>query len=1066
MPSHNAIHRSSDRNLPRFSSDGQEKTGVEEKSRSARKNGSNTRSLFLEGGVLVRTKLSKSNRVVWRSEFPKFVLRAAAFMLAVLLTTWAVNRAAAQGIFGRIAGSVTDSQGGAIAGVKITIVNEETRRERQTTTDPNGYYVASDLPVGVYSVIAEQSGFKTVKKTGNDLVAGARLTVDVGLEIGAMSQQVEVAAVAESVNTTSGELSRTIDSSQMKTVALEARKYMQLLSLTPGTGLTVDDPLSLTTSLAINNQSVNGNRPDSNALSVDGGFNMDSGSNASQVNNVGIDFIREVAIKSSNFSAEYGRNSGASINVVTRSGGDSYHGTVFEFIRNEKLDAKNPAPNAVKTPLRFNDFGWDVGGPIKRGKLFFFAGEEWKRIRLTAVPQSRTLPTAAELTGDFSALLALPTPIQLHEPGKPGTPIPGNRLDLDPNTPLTTDGIAIAKIYSTMTALASGLSPFPKGATIPIALNATFQPNNPFNWRQDLVRLDYRLNDKNSLYGRYLHDNFNLVDGFGTFVDAGVLPTTPTHRLRPGYGIQIGETWFITPQIVNQAKINASWNGQRIPPAGVNWQRATYGFAFPQLFPGGRYPDGIPDISINSGGGMPGISGTQGPDFSLLSPTVDIAPADDITWQKGSHTFKTGVLVARNRKDQNGRSRYTGQVAFSNSAANANTTGTAFADALLGNFLSYTEASDDPIGHFRFKDVEAYVYDSWKATRRFSLEFGLRYQHDGPTYTQANNIVSFDPGKFDPTQAVTLTANGNAIDTTKGGNRLNGLVRAGNGVPADHLARVPNGNSPSVLAVPAGAPRGFYDVEHLFAPRFGFSYSPFKDDRTAIRGGIGLFYDKPEGNIIFSHLNIPPFIPSSTFPNANISNPPLGAAGAASLLGVSAIDPNLTLARTTNYSLGVQREMPWGVLMEVSYVGNEQRHVLRQPDINLPTFAQLQANAALAAPLPFNRLRPYQGYTTIRMYLSDSTANYNALQVYATKRKGDFQATVSYTWSKTLADSSSLTANPDNWRDRSYNYGVADFDRRHLFATTYFYDSPLFRRRGGVVGAPPGGWATKRLTRA
>src|SRR6267378_2881369 len=587
--------------------------------------------LIFEGGDFVKTKLSKSNQAVRRGEFPRLVLKVAVFALASVLTICAAGTAA-QGIFGRISGTVTDAQGGSVAGVKITIVNEETKLERQTTTDSNGYYVASDLPVGVYSVIAEQSGFKTVKKTGNDLVAGARMTVDLSLVVGEVSQRVEVAAVAETINTTSGELARVIDSSQVKTVALNARNYMQLLSLTPGTALTVDDQLSLTTSLAINNQSVNGNRPDSNALSVDGGFNMDSGSNASQVNNVGIDFIREVAIKSSNFSAEYGRNSGASINVVTRSGGDSYHGTVFEFIRNEKLDAKNPAPGALKTPLRFNDFGWDFGGPIKRGKLFFFAGEEWKRIRLTATPQTRTVPTAAELTGDFSALLALPTPVQLHEPGKPGTPIPGNRLDLDPNAPLTTDGIAIAKIYSTMTALASAVSPFiPKNATIPIARTATFQPNNPFNWRQDILRLDYHLNDKHNLYSRYLHDNFDLVDGFGTFVDAGVLPTTPTHRLRPGYGIQLGEVWFITPNIVNQARISTSWNGQRIPPAGVNWQRATYGFTFPQLFPGGRFPDGIPDISIAALGLMPSISGTQGPDFSLLSPTADIAPSEDVT---------------------------------------------------------------------------------------------------------------------------------------------------------------------------------------------------------------------------------------------------------------------------------------------------------------------------------------------------------------------------------------------------------------------------------------------------
>jgi hypothetical protein len=180
---------------------------------------------------------------------------------------------------------------------------------------------------------------------------------------------------------------------------------------------------------------------------------------------------------------------------------------------------------------------------------------------------------------------------------------------------------------------------------------------------------------------------------------------------------------------------------------------------------------------------------------------------------------------------------------------------------------------------------------------------------------------------------------------------------------------------------------------------------------------------------------------------------------------VSAIDPHLKLARTTSYSLGVQHEMPWGVLFEASYVGNEQRHILRQPDINLPTFAALQANAALPAPLPLNRLRPYQGYTSIRIYLSDSTANYNAFQVYATKRKGDFMATVSYTWSKTLADSSSLTANPDNWRDRKYNYGVADFDRRHVFATTYFYDSPLFRHRGGFVATAVGGWQISGITR-
>ncbi len=1021
---------------------------------------------FFEGGVLVRTKLSKSNQVVWGGEFPGWVLKTAAFMLAVLLTTWVVDTAAAQSIFGRIAGTVTDSQGGAIAGVRITIVNEETKLERQTTTDPSGYYVASDLPAGAYSVIAEQSGFKTLKKTGNDLSAGARLTVDLTLPIGEISQKIEVADVAETVNTTSGELARTIDSNEVKDVALNGRNYMQLLSLIPGVAIQTDDELNLTTSLATNNQSVNGNRNDSNSLSVDGGFNLDSGSNSSQINNVGIDFIREVAVKSSNFSAEYGRNSGASVNVVTRSGGDRFHGTLFEFIRNNVLDARDPTPGAVKGPLRFNDFGWDFGGPIKRGKLFFFAGEEWKRIRRFANAATRNLPTAAEISGDFSALLALPAPIVLKTPANApaGCAITSNVMS---PACITSDGKAIGAVYTAMRQVASSVNDIlSKTGSV-----GTFQPTNPFDWREDLVRIDYSISKNHSLYGRYIHDNYNLIDPFGTFSQGGVLPTTPTNRLRPGYSYQVGEVWLISSNVVNTARVNASWNSQHIPPVGDTWKRSTYNFAFPTVFNGGLFPGGIPDVTVGPVPGVPAPAPFEGPAFSLLSPTTDIAPTDDLTWQKGSHTFKIGVLVVRNRKDQNGRpglngASYNGTVVFNSS--NTNTTGDPFADALLGNYQQYTETSSDPIGHFRFTDYEAYVADTWKATRHLSLEFGVRYQHPGPTYTQGNNVTSFDPSLYHPAQAVTVTSK-DKIDTTKGGNRFNGLVRAGSGVPADQLGRVPNGNSPQVLAVPAGAPRGFYDAENLFAPRFGFSYSPFKDDRTAIRGGFGIFYDKPEGNIIFPLLNTPPFPQVASFLNANLSNPSGGSAPATGLVpDINSIDPHLKVARTMNYSLGVQHEMPLGILFEVSYVGNEGRHLIRQPDINQPSFAVLQANAALPAPqqLTTNQLRPYLGYNRILMFQSDSTSNYNALQVYATKRKGDFMASVSYTFSKALTDASVLGAHSDNPAVRRFSYGVADFDRRNVVAVTYIYDSPFFRNRGGFAGTALGGWQLSGITRA
>ena len=1014
----------------------------------------------------MRTKVPGSNETVRRSEFPGCVLKTAVLALAAVLTACAIDTASAQSIFGRISGTVTDAQGGAVAGVRVTIVNEETKLERQTTTDSNGYYVASDLPVGVYSVIAEQAGFKTLKKTGNDLDAGARLTIDLSLTIGEMSQKIEVADIAETVNTISGEIARTIDANEVKDVALNGRNYMQLLSLIPGVAIQTDDELNLTTSLATNNQSVNGNRNDSSSLSVDGGFNLDSGSNGSQINNVGIDFIREVAVKSSNFSAEYGRNSGASVNVVTRSGTDSFHGSLFEYIRNDVLDARDPTPGAVKGPLRFNDFGWDFGGPIKRGKLFFFAGEEWKKIRRFANSATRNLPTAAEIGGDFSALLALPTPVVLKTPvnAPAGCTITANVMS---PACITTDGKAIGAVYTAMRQEASSV----KDITSKTGSTGIFQPTNPFDWREDLVRIDYTINKKHSLYGRYIHDNYNLIDPFGTFSQGGVLPTTPTNRLRPGYSYQAGEVWLISPTLVNTARVNASWNSQHIPPVGDTWKRSTYGFAFSTVFGGGLFPGGIPDVSVSPITGVPGPASFEGPAFSLLSPVTDIAPTDDLTWQKGSHTFKTGVLVVRNRKDQNARpglngASYNGTVAFN--LSNTNTTNDPFADALLGNFQQYTETSSDPIGHFRFTDYEAYVADTWRATRHLSLDFGVRYQHPGPTYTQGNNITDFDPTLYDPTQAVTVTSKNN-IDTTKGGNRFNGLVRAGSGVPADQLQRVPNGSSPQVLAVPAGAPRGFYDAENLFAPRFGFSYSPFNDDRTAIRGGFGIFYDKPEGNIIFPLLNTPPFPQVASFTNGNLSNPSGGSAPATGLIpDLNAIDPHLKVARTMNYSLGVQHEMPLGILFEVSYVGNEGRHLIRQPDVNQPGFAVLQANAALPAAQQktTNQLRPYQGYNRILMFLSDSTSNYNALQVYATKRKGDFMASVSYTFSKALTDASVLGAHSDDPPDRRYSYGVADFDRRNVVAVTYIYDSPLFRNRGGFVGTALGGWQLSGITRA
>jgi hypothetical protein len=985
-----------------------------------------------------------------------------------------------QDIFGRISGTVTDPSGAVVAHAKITVTNEETKRQRNAVADDRGFYVVPELPVGIYSVTGEQPGFKATTVSGNDLVAGARMTVDLALQLGAVTETVEVHGVGATVNTTSGEISRTIDSQQVEHLALNERNYGQLVTLIPGATLTNFDQTTLSTGMSTTSASVNGLRADGNLFTVDGGYNLDSGSNATQLDNVGIDFIREVAVQSSNYSAEYGRNDAASVNVVTKSGGNKFHGSLFEYVRNDIFDAAfasaklNAAPgtpsNVIKPPLRFNDFGWSLGGPIKSGKLFFFAGQEWKRIRLAALPQNMTLPTSAELGGNFSALLTGSKTLTLKTPANApaGCTIVGNVMSPQCITP---NGQAIANVYALMAKQASSFS------NADAANNATFQPVDPQNWREDIARIDFQATNNQSLYFRYLHDDLNLIDAFGTFSPGG-LPTTPTNRIRPGYGIQGGYLWSISPHMINEAKINASWNKQRIPPTGNTWENATYGFQIPLPFANaGRFPNGIPHVTFTGiGNAFPTAAPAQftGPFFSLLAPTTDISPSDNFTWQRGRHTFKFGAMYARNRKDQNSRPNSpNGAINFSTNG-NPNSTGDPFADALMGNFQTFSQQSADPIGFFRFNDIEGYASDSWKITHKLNLEYGVRYVHIGPTYTQGNNMANFDPALFKGCTTAVSAGNiptGTCLDQ---GFVIDGLVRPGN-VPSDQLGRVPIGNSAFVTAVPATGDRGFYKPENLFAPRFGFAYSPFHNDKTVVRGGFGIFYDKPEGNIIFGQPGVVPFLQAATFQNGNLSNPAGGAAGIPTIFGLSAVDPNFVVARVAQYSLSVQREMPHGFLIEAAYVGNQGRHEVRQPDINVPSFAQAAANVGKTT----NQMRPFLGYTGITEFRSDSNSNYNALQLSASKRKGDLTATVSYTYSKALGQTSGINDNPEpecpltcqlangqivSWRQ--FYYGPLGFDRRNALVATYTYSLPFFRRQSGFLGETLGGWEFSGITRA
>lgn len=954
------------------------------------------------------------------------------FLTALACTTPAWT----QTVTGRISGRVQDSSGGVLPGTSITVSSEATQLLWNAVADSKGDYVVPNLPPGPYRVTAGHAGFNSASKTGIDLAGDARVTADFTLTVGDTTQHVDVTASGEQVNSVSGEISHTIDTNQVDHLALNGRNYMQLLTLIPGAAVLSTDQMALTTSLSTTaGQALNGNRPNTSNLSVDGSYNLDAGANGTQINSVGLDFIQEVRTQTSNFSAEYGRQSGASINVITKSGTNQLHGGAFEFLRNNDLDARGFfAP--VKPPFHFNDYGWHLGGPIRKSKLFFFAGEEWKKIRQYTSPALRTLPDADELGGNFAG-----TTGTLDYPGTT-TPVPNRNI----SSLMTTDGKAIAAVYARMRTYAASYQDVAAGN------NATYQLSNPFDAREDMARFDYTISDHQFIYGRFMHDQYDIFDPFGSNI-VSQLPTTPNDHVRPGSSWQLAHTWTVTPSLINEAKFNAGWHGQRIFEVGDNWTRQPYGFTFPLLYnnPQGVYPSGIPGVSIT------GISSFLGPTF-YISTSTDISVGDGLTWVKGSHTLKVGVLVTRNRKDANGRPPLTGSATF-NPSGNSNTTGNAIADALLGNFQSYSESQYDPIGMFRFWQDDAYVTDQWKVTRRLSIEVGMRFQYMPPAYTTGNNVTNFVASAYNPANAVSVNSKG--VLTVGSGNLYDGLVRAGNGIPSDQTGRISDATSQSVLGVPVGAPRGLYNSAHPFAPRMSFAWSPDSSGKTAIRGGFGVFFDRIDETAIVQALTNPPFAQPVQVSNGNLANPSGGSAVALAVLGsIHAIDPYLKTPYVMNFSLGVQRELAKGLFLEVAYAGNLGRHLDRTPDLNTPAFSILATNYALptAQQAVLNSLRPYKGYSSILMRLSDANSDYNALQLHLTKRKGWLTSTVSYTWSKALADGSSESDTSENPSDRNFNYGPASFDRRHIFAAAFDIALPRLQNSPAWQRSTIGGW--------
>lgn len=1008
-----------------------------------------------------------------RLSLPLAAVSTTGFLLGAALLV-APQRAQAQADTGRIGGTVTDSSGAVIVGATVVVTQTELNKADTVVTNKRGDYVFPNLKTGHYTVAVNMDGFASETKQGYELDDNSALTVNFQLQAGQTEQMIVTTQVGETVNTQTGEVSHVIDGDTVRDLALNGRNYLDLLGILPGSVVTDGgDALGKITTGATTGIVLNGVRATANGLYIDGIINKDIGTNANQFNNVGIDFIEHVKVETSSFSSQFGQAAGPAINVVTRTGTNSIHGSLFELLRNNKFDAVNYfskrvvldtvngsviSNKPVQQHLRFNDFGGAVGGPIIKDKLFFFAGTEFKLIAQNTNPSSVTLPLQSQLAGKFaigSFASATTHSCPIHSAG--GVVVDNLQQDyLKPSfcnisASITPFGRAFANTYNYVINQATSYNG--SDCTLTGCLNnngnTIYELPQPFRNHEYLARVDWNINARNNVYGRWIADTHTTTNPLGD----GALPTTSYHDEGPANNVVLSHTYQVSSSSINTISLGALWSSINQQPYGTSWLKSTYGYTYQPLFLGAGPKIGIPQVSLY------GYTGFDGDQFLNRSHTTYLQLYDTFTKVSGKHSTKYGVYGGRVRKDQNGKPFYNGNINFTTASSSSNTTGNAVADALIGNYATYTEATTDTYGFFRLWQTAAFVDDTWRILPKLSLNYGVRYEWMTPWTSQQNNLASFYPEFYDPKQAVTVNQDGTLVPGV--GNRFNGLRRAGDGVPKSEVFRVGNSNSADVLSVPTIGKRGFYDSQNVFTPRFGFAYDLFGNGYTAFRGGAGLFYDTPQGNAAYSSINAAPYLQTVSLNNGNVDN----LAAYTNQLTTNtqgnqyAVDPHQKRAYIYQYNFGLQQQLDKGMFLQITYVGNESRHMLHNPDINGVDPAAEDAAFAVNQNVNINYLRPYKGYGAILQYRSDADGDYNGLQANLNRRVGKGRFTVAYTWSKSLSTSSSDGEAAAIFPySKTYYYGYTSFDRRNLISVSYIGTAPKFAGHNFLIREGIGLW--------
>ncbi len=921
-------------------------------------------------------------------------------VLAVLFAAHVASQTFNNGTF---VGTVTDPTGAAVPGATVRVSRENPAFRREVTTDDAGNYLIQQVPPGAYRLTFEKNGFQKTENLDANLSAAQTVRIDARLTVGSVSETIQVETRAAQVDTATANIGSTVYGTQVQELALNTRSFTQLMTLQPGVSSTQAQQPGFGSNTGVP-FSFSGGQTSANNWTLDGGRNIDTfnGNNLAMVN---LDAIAEVRIERNAYTSEYGRNGGAQVNVVTKSGTNDFHGTLFEFFRNDKLDARNFF--AARRPKnRYNNFGGTLGGAIKKDKLFFFLSNEYRRIWQSTGTRTSIVPTGAQLAGDFSATRDIRDPLT-------GQPFPGRRIPanrLDPNAQ------ALINTYY--------LRPnFQQGA-----LNFTSAEPDGTNYRSGLMRVDWNAKENFTVFARYNLDSTRLISPYGLFASNpmhNVADSEQSHVIR---GANLSTTWIVNSNMVNQLT-GSFYGGSLAISTSANAARSrAANFQVPRVFNTQVAAAGlIPSISMAQGYAGIDIRWPQ----NIASYTWEII--DNFSWTRGRHTIKFGGAIDKENKSQNQSvPNNNGTFTF-----NSQATGDALADMLIGSAFQYTENSNHVFGRSRWENWSLYIQDQWRATNRLTLTYGVRYEIFEPEKDDDGFFSFFLPSRFDRARAATvLPNNGQIVTGTQ--NYDNGIVVAGG-------QGAPFGNAMT------------NSVYNTFAPRGGFSLGLGKSNTTVVRGGFGMFHDR-WAQLVSAARNNWPFNQSASIFTTALSNPAQGERRFFPIALTNYSSP-WNIPYYMKWSLGVQHALPGEILLDASYVGSRGVALTRTRDINQPV-----ASADVAAGrLNVNAARPFPGFAAINTNETTGQSVYHSLQTSATRRfNRGISLQGSYTWSRSIDNVvRPLNSYASNRMDR----GLSGFDRTHVLVLSYVYELPGLKGTAPVVKHAFGGWQVSGISR-